>query len=48
MIYHALFYNTRYTDTAEDTVKVGLRGGCDLDCGGFYQANGMVCDRLIA
>lgn len=26
-----------YTKTAEDTVKVALRGGCDLDCGGFYQ-----------
>ena len=26
-----------YTSTPEDTVKVGLRGGCDLDCGGFYQ-----------
>ena len=26
-----------YTSTPEDTVKVGLRGGCDLDCGGYYQ-----------
>ena len=23
-------------------MRAGLRGGCDLDCGGFYQKNGMV------
>ena len=33
----------RYTSTPEDTVKAGLRGGCDLNCGSFYQKNGMVC-----
>ena len=32
----------RYTNTTADTVQVALRGGTDLNCGGFYQKNGMV------
>jgi beta-glucosidase-like glycosyl hydrolase len=31
-----------YTDTPEATVAAGLKGGCDLDCGGYYQKYGQV------
>ena len=33
----------RYTNTTEDTVAAALKGGTDLNCGGFYQKNGQVC-----
>ncbi len=29
-------------------MKAGLRGGCDLDCGGFYKDNGQVSNRCGA
>ena len=32
----------RYTKTPEDTVAAALKGGTDLNCGGFYQKNGQV------
>eukprot|EP01136_Pigoraptor_vietnamica_P019600 Opistho-1_new@67390 len=28
-----------YTHTPDDTCRVAIRGGCDLDCGDFYQKN---------
>ena len=39
VIIHTLF---SYTKTVEETMKAGLRGGCDLDCGSFYSKNGQV------
>jgi beta-glucosidase-like glycosyl hydrolase len=30
-----------YTNTSDQTVAAGLKGGCDLDCGSFYPKNGV-------
>ena len=32
----------RYTSNPADTVAAGLLGGCNLDCGSFYQLHGQV------
>ena len=35
-----------YTSTPTDTMAAGLKGGCDLNCGSFYQSHAMVSYSL--
>ena len=39
-------YSCRYTSTPADTVAAGLLGGCDLDCGSYYQQHAQVGEML--
>lgn len=36
-----IMYHHNYTNTTSQTIQVALRAGCDLECGNFYQDNGL-------
>ena len=38
----------RYTSNPADTVAAGILGGCDLDCGAYYQLHAQVETFSIA
>ena len=49
-MFHCPFKNCsayRYTSTPADTVAAGLLGGCDLDCGSYYQAHTQVEEKYF-